>query len=599
MATATRKLDNGHGSQGWLVRNEQGETFGPVDFDTLKSWARDGRLAPTNEVSEDGTAWSLATSCGALEMDWVAEVTPGTFYGPIHRQALDELVRDGSIAATCTRFRRIAAEEPAAATTSDDASREALARASSLETQLQSAERRASAEAERADKQRAAYEERLLSAQQQAAACAADLESARASAQSLDERVARAERRADAEAEQAGKQRAAYEEQLRLAQHQIAACVSELERSHASVAALEARLNQSEGRAAALEEQLRAAQAQASASASELKVALGRAAVLEESLAGAKQALADQAEHEQRQTSAYEEQLRLLQQQVAEHVAQAGRAQARIAALESRVDAAEHLVGERDGELARLREEQASASTKAVEWRAERDAQAAALAAQISAFEAERQEFRAALSHAQAEAAVRSARLAQLENMLEGQSAAAPEPGPLQTQVRALGSEVSCRRQALGGEKEIAQQAKARCASLEAALEEARARCGQLESVGALREEIRLVGRQVEALSGQVAAAQAAAAPARPVHRVEAEPVDVEVLPPDRGSAASARADHKTGPAHAAKAHEPADGASGGHARSPGGLSLADLEKQARRELERLGAQGANLFRKK
>jgi chromosome segregation ATPase len=39
-------------------------------------------------------------------MDWVAEVSPGTFYGPIHRQALAELSRDGSLPAEAPRFRR-------------------------------------------------------------------------------------------------------------------------------------------------------------------------------------------------------------------------------------------------------------------------------------------------------------------------------------------------------------------------------------------------------------------------------------------------------------------------------------------------------------
>ncbi len=40
----------GERKAGWLVRNEQGETFGPVDLETLKAWAADGRLSPTNEI---------------------------------------------------------------------------------------------------------------------------------------------------------------------------------------------------------------------------------------------------------------------------------------------------------------------------------------------------------------------------------------------------------------------------------------------------------------------------------------------------------------------------------------------------------------------
>jgi len=104
VATAAQKNEGGKAS--WHVRNEQGERFGPVDFETLKSWASDGRLAPTNEVSENGTDWHLATAQRGLEMDWVAEVTPGTFYGPIHQVAMEELAKEGSLAGQSAFFMR-------------------------------------------------------------------------------------------------------------------------------------------------------------------------------------------------------------------------------------------------------------------------------------------------------------------------------------------------------------------------------------------------------------------------------------------------------------------------------------------------------------
>jgi hypothetical protein len=95
------------GERRWLVKNDQGETFGPVDIETLKLWARDSRLAPTNTVSENGTAWRPVTQISELEMDWVAEVSPGSFYGPIHRQALETLKKEGSIAADAMTFQRM------------------------------------------------------------------------------------------------------------------------------------------------------------------------------------------------------------------------------------------------------------------------------------------------------------------------------------------------------------------------------------------------------------------------------------------------------------------------------------------------------------
>jgi len=94
------------GEQRWLVRNEQEEVFGPVGFETLKAWARDGRLSPTSVVSEDAVAWSPVAHVPGLEMNWVAEVSPGVFYGPIHYQALRELQGDGTIAPTAVLFAR-------------------------------------------------------------------------------------------------------------------------------------------------------------------------------------------------------------------------------------------------------------------------------------------------------------------------------------------------------------------------------------------------------------------------------------------------------------------------------------------------------------
>ena len=94
------------GDKRWLVKNEQGDTFGPVDFETLKAWAKDGRLAPTNTLSDDATIWNAVTQYPELEMDWVAEVSPGAFYGPIHKLALESLQREGSLPADAVIFQR-------------------------------------------------------------------------------------------------------------------------------------------------------------------------------------------------------------------------------------------------------------------------------------------------------------------------------------------------------------------------------------------------------------------------------------------------------------------------------------------------------------
>ncbi|MEI8241668.1 MAG: hypothetical protein WCI17_00225 [bacterium] len=90
----------------WRIRTEKGDIFGPADLATLKAWAKDGRLAPTHQICDDSQDWIAVTSMSELEMDWVAEVTPGSFYGPIHKEAMAELVREGSISAAAPKFQR-------------------------------------------------------------------------------------------------------------------------------------------------------------------------------------------------------------------------------------------------------------------------------------------------------------------------------------------------------------------------------------------------------------------------------------------------------------------------------------------------------------
>ena len=81
----------------WYVRNTAGKIFGPIDFDALKSWVKDGRVEPLAGVSSDLTHWILAPLKPELEMNWVVENNPGQFYGPTHRSVVDDLVKTGTL----------------------------------------------------------------------------------------------------------------------------------------------------------------------------------------------------------------------------------------------------------------------------------------------------------------------------------------------------------------------------------------------------------------------------------------------------------------------------------------------------------------------
>ncbi len=90
----------------WKVKSEDGTVFGPATMATLLAWARDGRLAATNVISSDGKTWTPVASHPELSMDWIAEITPGKFFGPIHRDALDELIRNGEIGRDAAQYAR-------------------------------------------------------------------------------------------------------------------------------------------------------------------------------------------------------------------------------------------------------------------------------------------------------------------------------------------------------------------------------------------------------------------------------------------------------------------------------------------------------------
>jgi len=97
LADKTKKI--GHAAAQWHVRDENGAVFGPVDFKALKSWVEDGRVSPASELSADGGRWVPAVQIRELEMNCVAEIEPGSFYGPIHRAAMRGLIAAGSISA--------------------------------------------------------------------------------------------------------------------------------------------------------------------------------------------------------------------------------------------------------------------------------------------------------------------------------------------------------------------------------------------------------------------------------------------------------------------------------------------------------------------
>lgn len=85
-------------NQKWFLRkHEDGNTFGPVQFEQISRWAAAAQIAPHDTLSNDGQTWSKAPMLLQLGMDWLVELTSEHYYGPTTMGALREFIRVGEI----------------------------------------------------------------------------------------------------------------------------------------------------------------------------------------------------------------------------------------------------------------------------------------------------------------------------------------------------------------------------------------------------------------------------------------------------------------------------------------------------------------------
>lgn len=89
----------------WYVRNEAGAVYGPAASASLLDWVKDGRVSPSDYVSQDRVNWIPPQTLPELEMKWLVEIELGKFYGPFHRELVKRLVADGSIPSTARIYR--------------------------------------------------------------------------------------------------------------------------------------------------------------------------------------------------------------------------------------------------------------------------------------------------------------------------------------------------------------------------------------------------------------------------------------------------------------------------------------------------------------
>ncbi len=81
----------------FLMKQDDGEVFGPMPFSQLHQWAVDAFISPLDKVSNDGATWVKAPMIPDLHMDYLVSTDAGTTYGPTTIGAIREFYNSGEI----------------------------------------------------------------------------------------------------------------------------------------------------------------------------------------------------------------------------------------------------------------------------------------------------------------------------------------------------------------------------------------------------------------------------------------------------------------------------------------------------------------------
>ena len=90
-------MSNDDTPQWYLLKNDDGSTFGPVTMEQLRQWATEAQISPLDKVSNDGKSWMKAPMLHDLGLDYLVEVSPDQYYGPTTLGAIREFLQMGEI----------------------------------------------------------------------------------------------------------------------------------------------------------------------------------------------------------------------------------------------------------------------------------------------------------------------------------------------------------------------------------------------------------------------------------------------------------------------------------------------------------------------
>ena len=87
------------------MKMNDGTVYGPADLNRLQTWAREGRVAPSSQISSDRKSWIPASQMPELGMEWVVEVEQDQYYGPFHPDVVRDLIAQKRVPASARRFK--------------------------------------------------------------------------------------------------------------------------------------------------------------------------------------------------------------------------------------------------------------------------------------------------------------------------------------------------------------------------------------------------------------------------------------------------------------------------------------------------------------
>ena len=86
-------------SKEWFLRKSpEGEVFGPITLEDLKSWVAESKISPMDKVSSDAQqSWIRTPMVPELQMDWLIDMPDNTLYGPTSVSTIQEFLARGEI----------------------------------------------------------------------------------------------------------------------------------------------------------------------------------------------------------------------------------------------------------------------------------------------------------------------------------------------------------------------------------------------------------------------------------------------------------------------------------------------------------------------